>query len=58
LERGFDRSRGPHRKRPGAELAIDVKESGVSPKSARLGVVAGTGVSIDASAVVPAGTLI
>jgi bifunctional UDP-N-acetylglucosamine pyrophosphorylase/glucosamine-1-phosphate N-acetyltransferase len=43
---------------PGAELAIDVKGKRVVPEIARLGVVAGDGVSIDASAVVPAGTLI
>jgi bifunctional UDP-N-acetylglucosamine pyrophosphorylase/glucosamine-1-phosphate N-acetyltransferase len=44
--------------RPGAELAIDVKGKRVVPEIARLGVVAGDGVSIDAGAVVPAGTLI
>jgi bifunctional UDP-N-acetylglucosamine pyrophosphorylase/glucosamine-1-phosphate N-acetyltransferase len=44
--------------RPGAELAIEVKGKRVVPEIARLGVVAGDGVSIDASAVVPAGTLI
>ncbi len=44
--------------RPGTELAIEVKGKRVVPEIARLGVVAGDGVSIDPSAVVPAGTLI
>jgi NDP-sugar pyrophosphorylase family protein len=44
--------------RPGAELTIDIKGKKVVPEIARLGVVAGDGVSIEASAVVPAGTLI
>ncbi|MGH9389240.1 MAG: hypothetical protein ACRD1Z_06450, partial [Vicinamibacteria bacterium] len=44
--------------RPGAELAIDVKGKRVIPEITRLGVVAGDGVSIAASTVVPAGTLI
>lgn len=44
--------------RPGAELAIDVKGKRVVPDIARLGVVAGDGVSIDEGAVVAAGTLI
>ena len=44
--------------RPGAELVIDVNGKRVVPEIARLGVVAGDGVSIEASAVVPAGTLL
>ncbi len=44
--------------RPGAEIAIDVKGKRVVPEIAQLGVVAGDGVSIEASTVVPAGKLI
>jgi len=44
--------------RPGAELVIDVKGKKVIPDIARLGAVLGDGVSIEARAVVPAGTLI
>jgi NDP-sugar pyrophosphorylase family protein len=44
--------------RAGGELAIDVKGKRVIPEIARLGIVAGDGVSIEAGAVVPAGTLI
>ena len=44
--------------RAGAELTIDIKGKRVVPEIARLGVVAGDGVSIEAGAVVPAGTLI
>jgi UDP-N-acetylglucosamine diphosphorylase / glucose-1-phosphate thymidylyltransferase / UDP-N-acetylgalactosamine diphosphorylase / glucosamine-1-phosphate N-acetyltransferase / galactosamine-1-phosphate N-acetyltransferase len=44
--------------RPGSELTIDVKGKRVVPEIPRLGVVAGDGVSIEAGAVVPAGTLI
>jgi bifunctional UDP-N-acetylglucosamine pyrophosphorylase/glucosamine-1-phosphate N-acetyltransferase len=44
--------------RAGSDLAIDVKGKSVVPEIARLGVVAGDGVSIDAGAIMPAGTLI
>jgi bifunctional UDP-N-acetylglucosamine pyrophosphorylase/glucosamine-1-phosphate N-acetyltransferase len=44
--------------RPGRELAIDVKGKRVVPDIARLGVVAGDGVAIEAGALVAAGTLI
>jgi bifunctional UDP-N-acetylglucosamine pyrophosphorylase/glucosamine-1-phosphate N-acetyltransferase len=44
--------------RPGHELAIDVKGKRVVPEIARLGVVAGDGVSIEPGAVVPAGRLL
>ena len=44
--------------RPGAELAIDVEGKRIVPEIARLGVVAGDGVSIEAGTVVPAGKLI
>jgi bifunctional UDP-N-acetylglucosamine pyrophosphorylase/glucosamine-1-phosphate N-acetyltransferase len=44
--------------RPGRELKIDVKGKRVVPDIARLGVVAGDGVAIEAGASVAAGTLI
>jgi bifunctional UDP-N-acetylglucosamine pyrophosphorylase/glucosamine-1-phosphate N-acetyltransferase len=44
--------------RVGSELEIDVKGKRIVPEIARLGIVAGDGVSIEAGAVVPAGALL
>jgi bifunctional UDP-N-acetylglucosamine pyrophosphorylase/glucosamine-1-phosphate N-acetyltransferase len=44
--------------RAGSELSVDVKGKRVVPEIARLGIVAGDGVSIEAGAMLPAGTLI